>query len=255
MKYVGLISKAILRIAIMNRVAPSRFESLQFVLMKMNVRIRVSIKTHTEKILSLKSIVQKLASQPWANKHVGCRFNGVITDEIPIIQRILNMSDQTTFPTHISYLFLIIAANVAATSGNDVPAATIVAQIARSDTQKYWAIYTAALTTRSDESTNIHKLAINFVQFSIIHSLFSDHFLFLLSRSDIINQIARTIRNIIEYSQIQKWNQYFPFIVSQLTKQRKRLIQNKIKKFFSFGLSISSTSSQFDSFFIRRYPL
>jgi hypothetical protein len=71
MKYVGLISKAILRIAIMNRVAPSRFESFQFVLMKMNVRIRVNIKTHTEKMLSLKSIVQKLVSQPCANKHVG----------------------------------------------------------------------------------------------------------------------------------------------------------------------------------------
>jgi hypothetical protein len=44
-------------------------------------------------------------------------------------------------------------------------------------------------------------------------------------------------------------------MVSQLTKHRKRLIQNKIKKFFNFGFSISSTSSQFDSFFIRRYPL
>jgi hypothetical protein len=121
----------------MKRVAPSRFESFQFVLINMNVRISVSIKTQTEKILSLKSIVQKLISQPCANKHVGCRFKGVITDEIPIIHRILKISDQTTFHTHISYLFLIIAANVAATSGRDVQAATIVAHIARSDTQKY----------------------------------------------------------------------------------------------------------------------
>ena len=198
MKNVGLISKAILRIAIIKRVAPSRFESLQLVLIKINVRISVNIKTHTEKILSLKSIVQKLVSHPCANKHVGCRFKGVITDEIPIIHRILKISDHTTFPTHISYLFLIIAANVAATSGNDVQAATIVAQIAHSDTQKYWAINTAALTTRSDDSTNIHKLANNFVQFNIIHNLYSDQFLFLLKKRDIRNHAANTIKKIIE---------------------------------------------------------
>jgi hypothetical protein len=58
-----------------------------------------------------------------------------MTDEIPIIQRMLNISDPITFPIHISYFFLIIAASVAATSGSDVPAATIVAQIAHSDTQ------------------------------------------------------------------------------------------------------------------------
>ena len=158
----------------------------------------VIIKTQTEKILSLKSIVQKLASHPCASKHVGCKFKGVITDEIPMIHKILKISDQTTFPTHISYLFLIIAANVAATSGNDVHAATIVAQMAHSDTQKYWAINTAALTTRSDDRTNIHKLANNFVQFNTIPNLFSDQFLFFLRMWDIRNHIINTIKNIIE---------------------------------------------------------
>ena len=135
-KNVGLISKAILKIAMMKRVAPSRFESFQFVLINMNVRISVSIKTQTEKILSLKSIVQKLISHPLLNRHVGFKFKGVITEEIQIIHNMLNMSDHTTFPTHISYLFLIIAANVAATSGREVHAAIIVAQIAHSETQK-----------------------------------------------------------------------------------------------------------------------
>ncbi len=46
------------------------------------------------------------------------------------------MSDPITFPTHMSYFFFIRAANVAATSGKLVPAAIIVAQIARSDTHK-----------------------------------------------------------------------------------------------------------------------
>jgi hypothetical protein len=40
-----------------------------------------------------------------------------------------------------------MAAIVAAISGKLVPAATIVAQIARSDTQKICATYTAAFTT------------------------------------------------------------------------------------------------------------
>jgi hypothetical protein len=60
-----------------------------------------------------------------------------MTAEIQIIHNILNISDQITFPTHISYFFFIIAAKVAATSGREVHAAMIVAHIAHSETQRF----------------------------------------------------------------------------------------------------------------------
>ena len=136
-KNVGLISNAILSTANVNRATHSRFDNFHHVLIKMKVRINVRIRTHTEKILSLNSIVQKLISHPLLNRHVGLRFKGVITEEIQIIHNILNISDHTTFQTHISYLFLRIAAKVAATSGREVHAAIIVAQIAHSETQRF----------------------------------------------------------------------------------------------------------------------
>jgi hypothetical protein len=136
-KKVGFISNAILRIANVNRATHSRFDNFHHVLIKMNVRINVRIRIQTEKILSLNSIVQKLISHPLLNRQVGLRFKGVITEEIQIIHNILNISDHTTFPIHISYFFLIIAAKVAATSGREVHAAIIVAQIAHSETQRF----------------------------------------------------------------------------------------------------------------------
>jgi hypothetical protein len=105
--------------------------------MKKKVNIKVAIKTHTENILSLNNIVQKFMSHPLAKRQVGCKFNGVITADIQIIQSILNISDHITFHTHISYFFLIIAAKVAATSGREVHAAIIVAHIAHSETQRF----------------------------------------------------------------------------------------------------------------------
>ena len=228
MKKVGLISNAILRIANVNRATHSRFDNFHHVLIKMKVRINVRIRIHTEKILSLNNIVQKLASHPWAKRQVGWRFNGVITDEIPIIQRILNISDHTTLPTHISYFFFIIAASVAATSGSDVPAATMVAQIAHSDTQNDWAINTAAFTTKSEDRTSIHKLARSFVQFNIIHNLFSHECLFLLRNNDIRNQISNTAKNIVQYSHIHTLSQNVLSIVSQVMKHSRMLIQNRI---------------------------
>ena len=136
-KNVGLISKAILRTANVNRATHSRFDNFHHVLIKMKVRINVRIRIHTEKMLSLNNIVQKLISHPLLNRHVGLRFRGVIPEEIQIIHNMLNISDHTTFPTHISYLFFIIAAKVAATSGREVHAAIIVAQIAHSETQRF----------------------------------------------------------------------------------------------------------------------
>ena len=228
MKNVGFISNAILKMAIMNKTAHSRLDNFHPVLIKMNVRINVIIKTQTEKILSLNSIVQMLASHPWANRQVGCRFNGVMTDEIPIIQRMLNISDPITFPIHISYFFLIIAASVAATSGSDVPAATIVAQIAHSDTQNVWAINTAAFTTKSDESTSIPKLAISLVQFNSIHNLLSQEFLFLLKRREMRYPINNTHRNMLQYNQIHTLSQNVQSMFSQVTRQRRMLIQKSM---------------------------
>ena len=119
------------------RAIHSRLDSFHQVLMKKKVSTNVAIKTHTENILSLNNIVQKFMSHPLDKRQVGCKFNGVITADIQIIQSILNISDHITFHTHISYFFLIIAANVAATSGREVHAAMIVAQIAHSETQKF----------------------------------------------------------------------------------------------------------------------
>ena len=197
-KNLGLISNAILRIANVNRATHSRFDNLHHVLIKKKVIINVRIRTHTEKILSLNSIVQKLISHPLLNKHVGLRFRGVITEEIQIIHNMLNMSDHTTFPTHISYLFLIIAANVAATSGSEVHTAIIVAQIAHSETQRFWAINTAEFTTKSDAITRTQMLANNFAKFKIIHNSCSDHFHFFFLNEDNRKKTTNVMRNPIQ---------------------------------------------------------
>ena len=70
-KNLGLISKAILSTANVNRATHSHFDNLHPVLIKMKVRIKVRISTHTENILSLNSIVQKLISHQLLNRHVG----------------------------------------------------------------------------------------------------------------------------------------------------------------------------------------
>lgn len=107
----------------------------------MSVINNVNINTNIEKILSyikLHNADSQLQAKQLGDNCKGVashEFNGVSTAEIPIIQRILNISDHITFHTHISYFFLIIAAKVAAISGKLVPAAIIVAQIAHSDTQ------------------------------------------------------------------------------------------------------------------------
>lgn len=197
-KNLGLISKAILRIANVNRATHSRLDNFHPVLIKMKVRINVRISTHTENILSLNSIVQKLISHQLLNRHVGWRCNGVIIEEIQMIHNILNISDHTTFPIHISYFFFTIAAKVAATSGKDVPAAIIVAQIAHSETQKCWAIKTAEFTTKSEAITNTQILASNFAKFNIIHNSRSDHFPFFFLNEEITKKITNVTRNPIQ---------------------------------------------------------
>jgi hypothetical protein len=125
----------------MKRNKPSHLESFQFVLIRASVIISVNIRRTTEKILSLKIIVKKLISHHSGSKQeTFSRFNGVITEDIQMIHKTLKISEPITFQTPISYLFLIIAASVAAISGRLVPAATIVAPIAHSDTQACSAI-------------------------------------------------------------------------------------------------------------------
>lgn len=227
-KNLGLISKAILSMANVNRAIHSRFDNFHPVLIKMKVRISVRISTHTENILSLNSIVQKLISHQLLNRHVGWRWRGVITEEIHIIHNILNISDHTTFPIHISYFFFTIAAKVAATSGSEVHAAIIVAQIAHSETQKCWAINTAEFTTKSDAITRTHILASNFAKFKIIHNSRSDHLPFFFLNEDITKKIINVIRNQIQYDDIHKFSQNFQSTVSQVKIQSKRETANKI---------------------------
>ena len=227
-KNLGLISKAILSTANVNRATHSRLDNFHPVLIKMKVKINVRIRIHTEKILSLNSIVQKLISHPLLNRHVGCKCRGVIIEEIQIIHSILNMSDHTTFPIHISYFFFTIAAKVAATSGKEVHAAIIVAQIAHSETQKCWAINTAEFTTKSEAITKTHMLASNFAKFKIIHNSRSDHLPFFFLNEDMVKKITKVNRNPIQYDDIHKFNQNFPSTVSQVKTQRSKEIANKI---------------------------
>jgi len=163
-KKFGLISNTILIKAKENNAIHSRFDNFQPVLIKVNVIHKVINKIKTEKILSLNNIDNQLEHSVKIT-HFDARFNGAITELIPIIHKMLNISDHITFQTHISYFFFMIAATVVAISGRLVPAATMVAHIARSETPKVWAIKIAALTTSSEASTNIHKLAINFIIF------------------------------------------------------------------------------------------
>jgi hypothetical protein len=145
----------------------------------------------------------------------------VITDEIQIIHRILKISDPITLPIHISYFFFIIAASVAATSGREVHAATMVAQIARSDTPNVCAIKTAAFTTKSEESTRIHRLASNFVQFNTIPSLFSEEFLFLFKKIETRYHRSNTTRYIIQNVHIQNFSQKLQSVFSHVIRQSK----------------------------------
>ena len=74
------------------------------------------------------------------SRHTGVNVIGVIVALIQIIPSVLNMFDPTRFPIHISNFFFKMAVIVVANSGKLVPAAIIVAQIARCDIQKISAI-------------------------------------------------------------------------------------------------------------------
>jgi len=121
------------------------------------------------------------------SKQTGVNVIGVIVALIQMIHSVLNILDQTKFPIHISNFFFKIAVTVVANSGKLVPAAIIVAQIARCDIQKTSAIYTAESTTTSDDKTKSHRLATNLLTFNNIHF---DHFFFHII-SDRTNNIIK----------------------------------------------------------------
>lgn len=73
---------------------------------------------------------------PEDSRQTGVNVIGVIVALIQMIPSVLKMFDPTKFPIHISNLFFMIAVIVVASSGKLVPAAIIVAQIARCDIQK-----------------------------------------------------------------------------------------------------------------------
>jgi hypothetical protein len=156
----------------------------------------VSIKINIENILSYIKLHKKVSQLQI--KHFGVMCIGVITEEIQTIQRILNISDHITFPTHISYFFLIIAAKVAAISGKLVPAAIIVAHIAHSDTHIAVATYTADATIMSDDIIKRPILAIIFVILSNIQVSCSLLLCLFLLNIDRENKNKRTHINIIE---------------------------------------------------------
>lgn len=97
-----------------------------------------------------------------------------------------------------------MAATVAATSGKLVPAATIVAPIARSETPNICAIYTAAFITWCDAKTRSHKLAISFIIVSHIHldSLWKWGISFLNTAKE--NNKTNIAKNIFEYIEDHK---------------------------------------------------
>lgn len=85
---------------------------------------------------------------------------GAITLLIPIIPKVLKISEPITLPTDKPNFFFKVAIIEVAISGKLVPAATIVAPIAQAEILKYSAIKTADETVKSDDFTKIAKLII-----------------------------------------------------------------------------------------------
>ncbi len=214
----------------------------------------MNIKINIENILS--NIKPPNRPSQFHIRHLGVRYKGVITEEIQIIQRILNISDHITFPTHISYFFLMIAAKVAAISGKLVPAAIIVAQIARSEIHITVATYTADATIASDDITKSQILAIILVIFSNIQVSCSFLLCFFLLNIDKENKNNRTHINIIEYADNQNsiLNQFsvFIFVIDKI-----KIHANRYMKFLISGSSIplAFQTSSIGSFLIHKYQL
>lgn len=92
----------------------------------------------------------------------GLKCSGAITEVVPRTKSVLKMFDPTMFPIAMSECFLYAAIPVAASSGSDVPSATIVSPIIDSDNPKFCAIVVAPSTTHllpnpSPANPNIRK--------------------------------------------------------------------------------------------------
>ena len=222
----------------------------------MNIKVitNVSIKTNIENILSYNKLPKKVSQ--FQIKHFGVMCKGVITEEIQTIHRILKISDHITFPTHISYFFLIIAAKVAAISGRLVPAAIIVAQIAHSDIQIAVATYTADATIISDDIIKRPILAIILVMLSNIHVSSSFLLCFFLLNIDKEKRNRSTHMNIIEYADNQN-SMLNQFSVFMLNIDKMKIHANKYIKFLISGNSIplAFQTSSIGSFLIHKYQL
>lgn len=201
MKNCGDTSKAILRHANKNKTSHSTFESFHHVLMKIRVIANVKSNISIENILSKKNVHQKgvLHSHSTIQLVFSIANGFEITEDIHAIPSILNISDQITFPTHISYFFLIIAANVAAISGKLVPAAIMVAPIAHCDIQSCSATNTAESTMTSADITSSQILAMSFVIFSHILFFSASPFLFFII-IEMANSTKTTAIKIGEYN-------------------------------------------------------
>ena len=189
-------------------------------------------------------------------RHFGVKSNWVITEEIQTIHRMLKISDQITFHTHISYFFLMMAAKVAAISGKLVPAAMIVAQIAHSDTHMTVATYTADATITSEDIISNPILEIIFVMLSNIQFSCSFLLCFFLLNIETQNKIRIIHINITEYldSPNSILNQFsvLMFIIDKI-----KIHPNKYRKFLISGSSISLVfqTSSIGSFLIHKYQL
>lgn len=151
------------------------------------------------------------------NKHSGVSSIGRITELTQIIQRVLNMFDQTRFATHISYFFFTMAVIVVANSGKLVHAAMIVAHIAHSDIHKTCAMYTAASTIASEAITNKPILATSFVIFRSIHFDVSFAHGICLLKIIITNRISSIETKISLIQSIQNLKRNSQFVVSTFT--------------------------------------
>ena len=121
-----------------------------------------------------------------------------------MIHKVLKILDHIRLATHISYFFFTMAVMVVANSGRLVPAAIIVAQIARSDIHNLSAIYIAASTITSEAITKSQILATSFAIFKSIHFQVSLAIGILLLKSVISNNMNSMITKISLVLSIQK---------------------------------------------------
>jgi hypothetical protein len=149
-----------------------------------------------------------------------------------------------------------MAAKVAAISGKLVPAAIMVAQMARSDTHITVATYTAEATIISDDIIKRPILAMIFVILSNIQVSCSFLLCLFLLNIDRENKNRSTHMNMAEYADNQNsmLNQ-FSVLIFIIDKMKIQI--NKYQKFLISGSSIplAFQTSSIGSFLTHKYQL